>query len=137
MSKRLSWAVLSALVLLSACGRAPSNDVRPVDDKGAEKPDMDPFLAVNRTLVAHSCSNCHAADYARVGPSMRDVAMIYEKATDEDRARLRDAIVNGTKGRWGMAIMPAQRQVTPQKADAIVAEILALKDVKASEKPPR
>lgn len=130
MSKGSILVILAALFTLSGCGRAPSGDGHAVDDKGAEKPDRDPFLAMNRTLVAHSCSNCHAADYPRVGPSMHDIASVYTTATDADRRRLSDAIVNGTKGRWGTAIMPAQKQVSPTQADAIVAEILKLKDVK-------
>ncbi|WP_313803704.1 c-type cytochrome [Sphingobium sp.] len=127
MSKGSGLVLLSVLALLSACGSGRP----PVEERGAERPDRDLFLAMNRMLVAHGCSNCHAADYARVGPAMRDVATVYEKATDADRQRLRDAILHGTKGRWGMAIMPAQQQVTAEQASAIVDQILTPKAVTA------
>ena len=36
-------------------------------------------------------------------------------------------ILNGTKGSWGEAVMPIQRQVTPEAADALAKEILGLR----------
>jgi cytochrome c551/c552 len=103
------------VLALSGCAR-----------EGAPNPDKDPYLAMNTLLVANACSNCHASDYPRVGPSMKDVAAVIGKPTPEGLARIRSGILSGTKGQWGEAIMPPQKQVTPEAADALARAILAL-----------
>jgi cytochrome c551/c552 len=116
-ARRLVWALLPAGMMMA--GALPAQE-------GFSGQDRDPYLAMNRQLVAHGCQLCHASDYPRVGPAMRDVAQaaLQDPAT---RARLKESIMKGTKGHWGAAVMPAQQQVTPQDADAIVAAILAVK----------
>jgi cytochrome c551/c552 len=114
-------AGLTAMLALAGCGGGSADA-----PTGAPTPDTDRFLAMNTILVANSCSNCHASDYARVGPSMKDVAAVLGGDTPQSRTRLREAILNGSKGKWGEAIMPAQKQVAPDKVDAIVATILAV-----------
>jgi cytochrome c551/c552 len=109
--------VLIATLILAGCGSAK--------DAGPTTPDVDANLAMNTMLVQHQCSNCHAADYARVGPAMKDVAAVIGPATPESLARLRKAILEGTKGQWGEAIMPPQHQVSPADADTFAAAILA------------
>jgi cytochrome c551/c552 len=89
--------------------------------------DRDPYLAMDTLLVANACSNCHAADYQRVGPSMRDVA-----AAVDDPQRLIGSILNGRKEGWGAAVMPPQHQVNSEQARALAEAILALKSA-----PPR
>jgi cytochrome c551/c552 len=103
---------------LSGCSKAP-------DGKSVSQ-DRDPYLAMNTVLVANACSNCHAVDYVRVGPAIRDVAELYAEAGPEDKKLLAESIVMGAKGKWGPAVMPAQHQVTPKRADEIVSAILAL-----------
>ena len=110
--------MVAALALLAGCGK-------PAAERGPERPDIDANLAINTLLVNHQCSNCHASDYARVGPSMQDVAAVLAPQGEPARARIRDAILNGAKGNWGEAVMPPQHQVTPADADALAAAILA------------
>jgi cytochrome c551/c552 len=111
-----SWLLsLIGVAALSGCSR-----------EGAPDPDRDPFLAVNTLLVNNACSNCHASDYPRVGPSMKDVAAVVGKPTPEALARITDGIVKGTKGQWGEAIMPPQKQVSPEAANELARAILAL-----------
>ena len=119
-----TWSIgsLAAIAVLSAC----HGPLHTADSAGAPRPDIDPYLAVTKVLVAHGCSNCHAADYARVGPAMTDVASIYAGQPGAP-ALLATSIVNGAKGKWGEAMMPPQHQVTPAEAQDIVRTILATK----------
>ncbi len=111
-----SWVfVLMSAVSLAACSR-----------EGAPNPDKDPHLAMNTLLVANACSNCHASDYPRVGPSMKDVAASLGESSPENIARIKDSMVKGVKGKWGEAVMPVQKQVTPEAADEIATAIQAL-----------
>jgi cytochrome c551/c552 len=117
-------AVAAALaILLFGCSKK---------DAGPPRPDINPNLALQTMLVDHACSNCHAVDYTRVGPSMKDVASVLSPPTPEVRARLRKAILEGTKGNYGFAIMPPQKQVTPADADKLVDAILG-----AGNSPPK
>jgi cytochrome c551/c552 len=113
------------MLMLTGCGSETGSETGSAPT-GAPTPDTDRYLAVNTLLVANACSNCHASDYARVGPSMKDVADVLGGDTSENRARLRDAILNGAKGKWGEAVMPPQKQVAADKVDAIAAAILTL-----------
>ena len=115
-----------AALTATACSKAPE-PIGVADTRGAETPDRDPYLAVDTMLVSHACSNCHAADYARVGPAMKDIAAAFAKPTPADFARLRTSVLQGSTGKWGDAIMPAQKQVRPEEVDAILRTILSAK----------
>lgn len=97
-----------------------------VSAQGTKGQDRDPYLAMNRQLVANGCHFCHGADYARVGPAMKDVAIVYAGQGDQASALLKESIAKGSKGKWGPAVMPPQHQVTPSRAQALVSAILAL-----------
>lgn len=116
------------LVMVGALAVAAIVPVARADGPFAQQK-RDPYLAMNRQLVAHGCHFCHGADYARVGPSMKDVAMAYAANGPAGRAQIRESIMKGTKGHWGPAVMPPQAQVKPQDLDALVAAIMATKDV--------
>lgn len=88
--------------------------------------DRDPYLAMNKALLTSGCSSCHAADYARLGPAMTDIAAQYRQATAEERMAVSQNIVAGVKGKWGTSVMPPQHQITPQRADEILNIILSL-----------
>ena len=107
---------LCFVVLLSGC----------LEDSRSRLQDVDPYLNMNSLLVEHGCSNCHASTYIRVGPSMLDVAQVYGASPEESRQVLAESIANGSRGRWGEAIMPKQWQITSQEADQLAAVILAL-----------
>jgi cytochrome c551/c552 len=111
-------AALSAALVLPPGGAA-------LAQQGTQ--DRDRYLAMNKELVAHGCPLCHGADYSRVGPAMTDVAAVYANTGPNGAAQLKNSILNGGKGKWGPAAMPAQHQVSPKDADRIVATILALK----------
>lgn len=119
-------AMTIALALLGGCRKdtqAPAPQA--ADMNGAPDPDRDPYLAMNILLVRNACSNCHAADYPRVGPAMKDVAALYA-GDSAARMRLAGEIMNGTKGKWGESVMPPQHQVSAHAADELVAAIMAL-----------
>ena len=109
MTRWLTTGILASVLCGCQSGAGPSQD-------------RDPYLAMDTLLVANACSNCHATDYQRVGPSMRDVA-----AAVDDRQRLAGSILNGRKEGWGTAIMPPQHQVNKEQAGALAEAILALK----------
>lgn len=93
---------------------------------GNAQQDRDPLLQMNTLLVQNACSNCHASDYARVGPAMVDVAAVRGPDSPAARKELAGKLLNGTKGSFGLAIMPAQKQLTPEKADELARVILSL-----------
>jgi cytochrome c len=68
---------------------------------------------------------CHQIDQKRVGPAFRVVA---EKLAGQEGAEayLANAIIQGSRGRWGAVPMPAQRQVSAANARLIAAWILTL-----------
>ena len=96
-------------------------------DRWSAAQDRDPLLEINTLLVANACSNCHASDYARVGPSMLDVSAARGPDSPEARKALAGKLLNGTKGSFGLAIMPPQKQLSEQKADELARVILSLK----------
>jgi len=110
-------------LLVIGCHKAPEAAV--ADTAGPPKPDVDPHLAIDRMLVAHQCSNCHAADYVRVGPPIMAIRAAFPNATPGDAMRLKQSILAGSVNKWGEAAMPPQSQVSPAQADEIVAVILA------------
>ena len=120
---RKSFYLWVGVASVLACGAIPS-----VQARNAPVQERDPYLAMNQVLVANGCPLCHGADYARVGPAMTDVAAAYGKVGTAP-AQLKDSILNGSKGRWGTAVMPAQHQVGAAEADRIVATILAIRRV--------
>lgn len=82
--------------------------------------------AVGQSLAQSSaCMACHQIDQKRVGPAFRVVA---QKLSGLEGAEsyLANAIVQGSKGRWGAVPMPAQRQVSAANARLIAAWILSL-----------
>ena len=125
---RLTMILCAGLVLtLGACHRSAAPSAPVADTAGPPKPDVDPYLATTTMLVDHACSNCHAADYARVGPAMTDIAAAFPNASVGDKLRLRISIVQGSTGKWGDAIMPPQKQVKAEEVDQIIDTILATK----------
>lgn len=115
--------VFTGTLFVAGCHRTP--DAKPIaETAGPTHPDVDKTLAIDRMLVAHQCSNCHAADYLRVGPPVLAIRDAFANASAVDVERLKQSILKGSSGKWGEAIMPAQTQVSPEQAGEIVAIIL-------------
>jgi cytochrome c551/c552 len=95
--------------------------------------DKDPYLEMNTLLVQNACSNCHGADYMRVGPSMVDIAAVRGPDTPEARKALAAKIMGGAQGSFGTAIMPVQKQVDPKEADELAKAILTMRDRKSPQ----
>ncbi|HUN90765.1 MAG TPA: c-type cytochrome [Burkholderiaceae bacterium] len=73
-----------------------------------------------------NCLACHAIDKKLVGPAYRDVAAKY--ASDKDALpRLAKKVREGGVGAWGNIPMPANPQVSPAEAEALVKWVLSQK----------
>jgi len=103
-------------------------------------PGVRPFLAVAAALLlapaAHAspelarssnCVACHSIERKMNGPAFKAIAARY--ATDEGALKvLSEKVRAGGGGVWGPMAMPAQANVTPEDAEALVKWILSLKD---------
>lgn len=72
------------------------------------------------------CTQCHAIDGKRIGPSYKDVAARYA-GKPEVVAALATKVVKGGGGVWGVNPMPANTQVSEAEAKTLVQWILSVK----------
>ena len=72
-----------------------------------------------------NCLACHAVDQKLIGPAYKDVAAKY-KGQKDMAAKLAEKIQKGGSGVWGQIPMPANPQVNPEEAKALVAWVLSL-----------
>lgn len=80
-----------------------------------------PTLAQKR-----NCMACHAVGQKVIGPAYRDVAAKYSGQPDAV-AKLSQKVIKGGTGVWGVAVMPANPQVSEAEAKQLVQWILTLK----------
>lgn len=74
------------------------------------------------------CDLCHDETQRRAGPPFRMIAVFYANADrDATAQKLTNKILKGGGGTWGAMPMPANEQVSPDEASAIVRWILNLK----------
>lgn len=85
-----------------------------------------PALADLQLATAKNCMACHAAEKKLVGPSFKDIAAKYAGQADA-AGKLEGKVLKGGSGVWGPVPMPANAQVTPADAKALVAWILTMK----------
>ena len=85
-----------------------------------------PALADLQLATAKNCMACHAVDKKLVGPSFKDIAAKYAGQADA-AGKLEGKVLKGGSGVWGPVPMPANAQVTPADAKALVAWILTMK----------
>ncbi len=78
--------------------------------------------------LAHkkNCMACHAIGEKVIGPAYKDVAAKYAGQPDAP-ARLAQKVMKGGTGVWGVAVMPANPQVSEAEAKQLVHWILSLK----------
>jgi cytochrome c len=85
-----------------------------------------PVLADLKLATAKNCMACHATDKKLVGPSFKDVAGKYASQKDA-LEKLSVKVIKGGSGVWGPVPMPANSQVSPDEAKALVNWIMAQK----------
>ncbi|MEO8527375.1 MAG: c-type cytochrome [Caldimonas sp.] len=73
-----------------------------------------------------NCMACHAVGQKVIGPAYKDVAAKYAGQPDAV-ARLSQKVIKGGTGVWGVAVMPANPQVSEAEARQLVQWILTLK----------
>ena len=73
-----------------------------------------------------NCMACHAIGQKVIGPAYKDVAAKYA-GQPEAAARLAQKVMKGGSGVWGVAVMPANLQVSEAEAKQLVKWILSLK----------
>lgn len=78
--------------------------------------------------LAHkkNCMACHAVGQKVIGPAYKDVAAKYAGRPDAV-AMLSQKVMKGGTGVWGVAVMPANPQVSEAEAKQLVQWILTLK----------
>ena len=75
---------------------------------------------------AKNCLACHAVSTKLVGPAYKDVAAKYAGQPDAV-PKLAQKVMKGGTGVWGVAVMPANPQVSEAEAKLLVQWILSLK----------
>jgi cytochrome c len=73
-----------------------------------------------------NCMACHAVGQKVIGPAYRDVAAKYAGQPDAV-PKLSQKVMKGGTGVWGVAVMPANPQVSEAEAKQLVQWILTLK----------
>jgi len=107
---KASWVGIAAAALMLA-GQASAADVE------AGK------LAFGKSV----CKGCHAIEYEGYGPAFQDVGRKYAGVAGAKES-LTLKVINGTKGSWGDAEMPAQKgNVSDENLSAILDLILSFK----------
>lgn len=73
------------------------------------------------------CKGCHAIDFEGYGPAFSDVGRKYAGVAGAKESLI-EKVKNGTKGAWGDAEMPAQKNnVTDEQLNTLVDFILSFK----------
>jgi cytochrome c len=88
------------------------------------------FLSIaqaNELLLKESrCFACHQVENKRIGPSFKSIAAKYRQQSGI-RSYLISKVRSGSSGVWGAVPMPANQQVSEEKAGILVDWILKLK----------
>jgi cytochrome c len=101
---------LASLAMLLVCGAASAQNES----------------AMLSLAQSRNCMSCHSVSRVSMGPSFRNVAAKYADV-EGAHAQLARKIVEGGVGVWGPVPMPANTQLTPAQANALVDWILSLK----------
>ncbi len=84
--------------------------------------EADDIAAAQSAFTSNGCSGCHNATETIVGPALSDIAKRYrgKKADAEIAARIRE----GSTGRWGEGMHPANEAIEPADAKLLAKWIL-------------
>lgn len=85
-----------------------------------------PDVNVKELVGARGCPYCHDMRRTLLGPSFYEISRRYSK---EDKEKLVESILKGSKGKWGNYAMPPQK-VSRREAEWIAEWILSLKERK-------
>lgn len=81
-----------------------------------------PVLADEALAKKNGCATCHDMSAKKVGPTWKDIAA----KTGGNVAEIKDAIVHGSKGKYGKIPMPPQAKAAGD-ADALAKWIASIK----------
>ncbi|MBS1606331.1 MAG: c-type cytochrome [Bacteroidetes bacterium] len=135
MSKKLV-VVLSAAVLMAACGNNGETKATENKDTAAAAPAAAPATSANSDkaleLIAGSdCTTCHRmqkeSSGATIGPAYSDVAAKYAPAADTTIDRLVKKVISGGSGVWGTVPMTPHPAMKADDVRTIVTYIMTLK----------
>ena len=135
MSKKLV-VVLSAAVLMAACGNNGEKKATENKDTTAAAPAPAPATSANSDkaleLIAGSdCTTCHRVQKessgATIGPAYSDVAAKYAPAADTTIDRLVKKVISGGSGVWGTVPMTPHPAMKAEDVKTIVTYIMTLK----------
>ncbi|NPA41846.1 MAG: cytochrome C [Aquificae bacterium] len=92
---------------------------------GCERSQREPAVKVSvKELVGmRGCPHCHDMRRQLLGPSFLEISKRY---SEEDKERLVESILKGSRGKWGEHVMPPQK-IPEEEAEVIVEWILELK----------
>jgi len=84
--------------------------------------------AQERPAWAQHCIYCHSLEEPQAGPAFRQIAARYRGNSDQSQAanQLKKSILEGSSGRWGVARMPANVQISEAEAELIAQWLLSL-----------
>lgn len=122
--------IISALVILAACGGSDSGNKKEAGKKEAAVSDIseNPDYKAGLSLISKSdCLTCHKVDEKITGPSYRDVANKYAGLPDTIVTHLAGKIIKGGNGVWGEVMMLPHPAISQADAGAMVKYILLLK----------
>ena len=137
MSKKLV-VVLSAAVLMAACGNNGETKATENKDTAAAAPSTAPAATSSASsdkaleLIAGSdCTTCHRVQKessgASIGPAYSDVAAKYAPAADTTIDRLVKKVISGGSGVWGTVPMTPHPAMKAEDVKTIVTYIMTLK----------
>ncbi len=86
------------------------------------KMNADEITAAQGAFANSGCTACHSATDTVVGPSLKDIAKRYKGKKVE--AEIADRIREGSTGRWGDGMHPANGGVEPDDAKLLAKWIL-------------
>ena len=86
------------------------------------KMEADEIAAAQSAFTNSGCSGCHNATETLVGPALQEIAKRYKgkKLDAEVAARIRE----GSTGRWGEGMHPANESIEPADAQLLAKWIL-------------
>ncbi|CAN5229617.1 hypothetical protein BH11BAC6_BH11BAC6_16660 [soil metagenome] len=133
--KRFLFCIYAS-VLLFACNNVPVKGDKAtatdslINSAGATVPDE--YKTGAELITKNDCLGCHQLDKQNIGPSYNDVSAKY--TFDPGIVdNLSHSIIYGSKGLYGVNVMPPHPNISIVDAKAMAGYILSLKNQDASQ----